>query len=145
MWIFWLITCGAFFILEMMTAGFLVFWLGIGALAAMCVSFIASSIVIQTAVFVVISTILIFLTKPLINKYVMQKETVPTNAYSIIGKNGIVSSEIKSPDGVGIVKIGGETWSAISSNGESIPKGTEVTVEKIDGVKVIVTPLHVLV
>ena len=145
MWIFWLITCGAFFIFEMMTAGFLVFWLGIGALAAMCVSFITSNIVIQTAVFVVVSTILIFLTKPLINKYIMQKETVPTNAYSIIGKNGIVSSEIKAPDGVGIVKIGGETWSAISSNGESIPKGTEVTVEKIDGVKVVVVPMHVLV
>ena len=145
MWIFWLITCGAFFIFEMMTAGFLVFWLGIGALAAMCVSFITSNIVIQTAVFVVVSTILIFLTKPLINKYIMQKETVPTNAYSIIGKNGIVSSEIKAPDGIGIVKIGGETWSAVSATGESIPKGTEVTVEKIDGVKVVVVPMHVLV
>ena len=35
MWVFWLIAAGIFFIIEMATIGFLVFWLGIGALLAM--------------------------------------------------------------------------------------------------------------
>ena len=59
MWSFWLIVAGIFFIIEMATVGFLMFWLGIGALLAMITSFLTSSIVIQTIVFVVISGILI--------------------------------------------------------------------------------------
>lgn len=47
MWIFWLIAAGIFFIGEMITVGFLIFWLGIGAVAAMCVSFVTSNIVIR--------------------------------------------------------------------------------------------------
>ena len=39
MWIFWLIAAGIFFIIEMATIGFLVFWLGIGALLAMVTAF----------------------------------------------------------------------------------------------------------
>ena len=64
MWQIWLIAAGVFLILEMFTMGFLVFWLGIGSLLAMLVSFIApSSIILQTAVFVLSSGILIFATK----------------------------------------------------------------------------------
>ena len=69
MWIFWLILSGFFFVLEMITVGFLVLWLGIGALLAMITSFITDNIFIQTLVFVVSSIILIFFTKPLIKKF----------------------------------------------------------------------------
>ena len=68
MWGVWLIAAGIFFIIEIATVGFLIFWLGIGALLAMIVSFFTSNIIIQTAVFVISSTILIFATKPLVNK-----------------------------------------------------------------------------
>jgi len=139
MWIFWLIAAGLFFTLEIITVGFFIFWLGVGALFAMVVSFITTNIVIQTAVFVLVSTILIFLTKPIVDKYISKKDTVPTNVYSIIGKKGIVISEISNLDGIGQVKINGETWSAISDSGSNISKGAEVVVNKIDGVKVIVT------
>ena len=40
MWQFWLIASGIFFIVEIITVGFLVFWLGIAALITMCVSFL---------------------------------------------------------------------------------------------------------
>lgn len=143
MWIFWLIAAGLFFIGEIATVGFLIFWLGIGALAAMCTSFFTANIVVQTAVFVVVSTVLIFLTKPLINKYISQKETVPTNAYSIIGKTGVVIKKIPGFDGVGQVKVGSEVWSAVSD--AQIDEGVDVTVQKIDGVKVVVVPSEVLV
>ena len=144
MWIYWLIAAGLFFIAEIITVGFLVFWLGIGALAAMCVSFFTSNIIIQTAVFVVVSTLLIFLTKPLVDKYISKKETVPTNAYSVIGKTGTVIAEIKGNTEVGQVKVDGEIWSAISNNSYDISKGSEVIVDKIDGVKLIVTPVKVM-
>lgn len=143
MWLFWLIAAGIFFVGEMITVGFLIFWLGIGAILAMIVSFITDNFVIQTAVFVISSIALILLTKPIINKYISQKETVPTNAYRILGKKGIVTQEIAST--VGQVKVDGEVWSAISDSDMPIAKGTEVEVLKIEGVKLIVTPCKITV
>ena len=68
MWQFWLIASGIFFVIEMITVGFLVFWLGIAALITMVVSFFTDSLIIQTAVFVISSILLIFLTKPFVQK-----------------------------------------------------------------------------
>ena len=144
MWQVWLIISGMFFILEIITVGFLVFWFGIGALFAMLVSFITNNIIIQTTVFLITSTALLFLTKPFVKK-ISHKDKVQTNAYSIIGKKGIVTREIDSKKGVGQVKIGSETWTATTSTEEIIPVGTEVEVLEINGVKAIVKPALVAV
>ncbi len=74
MWLIWLIAAGIFFIVEIATVGFLIFWLGIGSLLAMVVSFFTDNIIIQTAVFVFSSVALILATKPLISKYITRKK-----------------------------------------------------------------------
>ena len=142
MWSIWLIAAGVFFIAEIATTGFLIFWLGIGALLAMITSFIANSIIIQTIVFVVSSCILIPLTKPLADKFIAKK-TVPTNSYSLISKHGIVIVDINPIEGVGQVKVNGETWSAKTEDESIITEGTEIEVIKIDGVKLVVSPIKV--
>ncbi len=142
MWSFWLIAAGVFFVIEMATVGFLIFWLGIGALLAMITSFITNSIIIQTIVFVVSSCILIPLTKPLADKFI-GKKTVPTNSYSLINKHGIVLQDIDPIQGVGQVKVNGEIWSAKTEDESIIKKDTEIQVLKIDGVKLIVSPIKV--
>lgn len=141
MWGFWLIASGIFFILEIFTTGFLIFWLGIAGLLAMVVSFFTANIAIQTAVFVVISCALIFFTRPIINKFlkVDKTETIPTNVYRMIGKNGVVVEDINSLNFTGKVKISGELWSAISDT--DISKGTEISVIEVDGVKLKVEPV----
>lgn len=145
MWYLWLIAAGVFFIIEIATTGFLIFWLGVGALLAMCISFITESILIQTAVFVVSSVVLIPLTKLFLNKYMGNGKVVPTNAYSIIGKTGLVTSDINILESTGQVKINGEIWSAKADS--NISKGTEVEVLKIDGVKLVVKSkvLHTII
>lgn len=142
MWQMWLIASGVFFIIEIFTVGFLIFWLGVGALIAMLISFLTSNIIIQTTVFVISSGLLIFATKPLVNK-ITKKEAVPTNVYSIVGKKGIVIEDIDWSTGTGQIKSEGEVWSAKTNEQINIPKGTEVEIESIDGVKVIVKPLNV--
>ena len=138
MWIFWLIAAGIFFIIEMATIGFLVFWLGIGALLAMITSFITDSIIIQFIVFVTTSTLLLIFTRPLVNKFIKIPKEIKTNAYSIIGKKGIVISKINNVDGAGQIKIDGEVWSAKSFDEENIEKDAEVEIVEIDGVKAVV-------
>ena len=138
MWIFWLIAAGIFFIIEMATIGFLVFWLGIGALLAMVTSFLTDSILIQVIVFVITSILLLIFTRPLVNKFVKVPKEVKTNAYSIIGKKGIVISAINNIEGSGQIKIDGEVWSTKSANDDDIAKDTEVEIIEIDGVKAVV-------
>ena len=138
MWIFWLIAAGVFFIIEMATIGFLVFWLGIGALLAMVTSFVTDNIIIQSVVFLVSSTLLLVFTRPLVNKFIKVPKEVKTNAYSIIGKKGIVISKINNIEGNGQVKIDGDVWSAKSVDDTDIPKDTEIEIVEIDGVKAVV-------
>ena len=138
MWVFWLIAAGIFFIIEMATIGFLVFWLGIGAILAMVTSFITDSILIQSLVFVITSTLLLIFTRPLVDKFIKVPKEIKTNAYSIIGKKGIVISKINNIEGTGQIKIGGEVWSAKSFENEDIPENTEIEIVEIDGVKAVV-------
>lgn len=138
MWQVWIIIAGFFFILEIATTGFLVFWFGIGALIAMVASLFISNIAIQTAVFVFSSAILLFFTRPFVSKFSKKEDTVQTNAYSIIGKKGIVVKEINPISGSGQVKVGTEVWSAKSIDDRKIESGIEVEIVEIDGVKAIV-------
>lgn len=141
MWQLWLIISGVFFIIEMITVGFLVFWFGIGALLAMVVSIFTSNIIIQTTVFIISSTLLLFLTKPLVKK-ISHKDKTLTNAYSIIGKKGIVIREINSQNGIGQIKVGTEIWTAKSNTDDIVIKeGVEVDILEIDGVKAVVKPI----
>lgn len=110
----------------------------------MVISFFTNNVIIQTTVFLITSTALLFLTKPFVKKF-SNKDTIKTNAYSIIGKTGIVVKEINSKESFGQVKIGTETWSAKTNQNETIPIGSEIEVVEIDGVKVVVKPLNVAV
>ncbi len=142
MWQIWLIFAGIFIIIEFFTAGFLIFWLSIGSLFAMVTSFFTDNLVIQTAVFVIASTLLIFATKPFVKKFAKIENSIKTNVYSTVGKTGIVTKTIDSELSVGQVKIGGETWSAVSKDNIKIPEGTKVEIEEIKGVKAVVTPIQ---
>lgn len=143
MWQLWLIVAGVFFIMEMLTVGFLVFWCGVGALLAFVVSFFTDSIIIQGTVFVLSSGLLIFFTRPFVNKFA-KTDKVETNAFSIIGKTALVTEEIDSVLGIGQIKIGSEIWSAKTEDETKIPKGTQVEITSIDGVKAIVVPVKEL-
>ena len=134
MWQFWLIISGICLIIESFTLGFFVFWFSIGALLALIVSLFTTNIVIQSVVFVVSSTILLLLTKPLIKKFVKTPKTKPTNVYSIIGKEGIVLESIDNLNSTGKVKVNGELWSAISDS--NIEKGETIKVLSVNGVKI---------
>lgn len=143
MWQFWLIAAGVFLVAEIITVGFLVFWLAIGALFAMIVSFFTDSLLIQTAVFVISSVILMFATKPFVKKFAENKNSVKTNAYSIIGETAIVTKDIDSINATGQIKVDGDSWSAVGQNDINIEKGTEVQIMEIKGVKAVVTPVNV--
>lgn len=139
MWPIWLIISGIFFVAEIITTGFLVFWFGVGALFAMIVSIFCDSLFIQALVFVIVSVIFMIFTRPLVNKMISIKETMPTNIYTIIKKEGYIMEDITNPQSPGKVKINGELWSAVSE--APLKRGTKVRVLEVDGVKLKVEPI----
>ena len=144
MWQYWLIASGIFFVGEIVTVGFLLFWFGIAGLITMVVSLFTSNIIIQSVVFLVTSVILILSTKPFLKKFV-NKETIVTNANSLIGKKAIVIQEINNLQGTGQIKIGGEIWSAQNETDSVISENQEVEIIKIEGVKLIVKTIPITV
>lgn len=139
MWEFWLVVCGICLVVEILTTSFLGFWFAVGAIFALLASLFTDNIIIQASIFIISSSLLTFSTKPLVKKFLKNDEKVETNAYSIIGKTALVTQEINSTTGTGQIKVGTEIWSAKNSNNQIIPKGTEVEVTSIDGVKAIVS------
>lgn len=135
MWIVWLVLCGLFFLIEIFTISFLMFWPGVAAFVSFILACLNVSTSIQITVFCILSILLILLTKPLTNKFFKTKETT-TNANSVIGKQGIVLKVIDNLNYKGQVKVAGEIWSAVSSKDEIIPVDSKIEVEAIDGVKV---------
>ena len=134
MWKIWLIIAGIFLIIESATTGFLVFWFSVGALIALVSSFFIESIITQTSIFLVASTILIFATRKFCNKFL--NNNAPETINTIVGKIGKVTVDIDPINAVGQVKISGETWSASAET--PIAAGSEIIVEKVEGVKAIV-------
>ena len=133
MWPFWLIIAGLCLVIEIYTVGFFIFWFGVGALFALIVSLVTNNLFIQVVVFLITSSLFVISTKPLMKKFVKSEKTIPTNFFSLSGKQGIVTEKIDSTTETGQVKVRGELWSAISD--EDIEKDSKVKVLGIDGVK----------
>ena len=141
--IIWLVLMVIFLIAEASTVALVSMWFVLGALGAMIVSLLGAPAWLQILVFIVISAVMLALLRPIIKKF-MTPKIVRTNVDSVIGSTGIVMEGIDNVAATGQVKIGHMFWSARSTSGEVIPVNTVVQVDKIEGVKVFVTPAEVL-
>ena len=136
-WI-WLGAVVFFGILEAATAGLVSIWFVCGAVTALLAAFLGAALWLQIALFLVVSAVTLAATRPLVKK--MKTEAVPTNLDRAIGSAARVTEDIDNDAGTGAVYVDGKTWTARSSDGSVIPIGTRVTVERMEGVKLFVTP-----
>lgn len=134
MWIAWLIVIILLTILEVITVNLVSIWFIASAIVSLILSFIIDSFYVEFCVFVCLGLILMLLTRPYLVKK-LSKKKVPTNLDRVIGMVGIVTEEITRFK-IGEVRVDGKKWSAISD--EKIKVGEKVTIEGIDGVKLIV-------
>ena len=129
-----------FLIVEGATAGLTSIWFAIGAAAGLIASLCHAPVWLQALLFAAVSAVTLWLTRPLVKKYINGR-TEATNADRVLGMTGYVTEDIDNLTAEGAVHMGGKTWTARSVNGEKIPKGTLVRAEKIEGVKLMVTPV----
>ena len=130
----------AFLVLEGCTVAMVSLWFAIGAAAALILSLLGAAFWIQMLAFLVVSGALLALLRPMMRKYV---KVTKTNVDSVLGMEGLVTESIDNVAYQGQVKLGAMTWTARSTSGAPISVGTRVTVDKVEGVKVFVSPVRI--
>ncbi len=135
--IIWLVIFLILLVMEIVSLGLTTIWFAGGALVAFIVTLLDASIVIQVVLFVVISLILLFVTRPIAVKY-LNKGLSKTNVDEVIGKKAMVSKRIDNINATGEVVLEGEIWMARSENNDIIEEGEQVSVVAVEGIKLIV-------
>jgi membrane protein implicated in regulation of membrane protease activity len=137
-WI-WVALVIIFALIEVFTLGLTTVWFAIAALIMVFLSFLKIPLSVQILIFLAISAVLLFFTRPLaVKKFKIGKEK--TNVDSLVGKHVLVTKTISEFE-KGEVKANGLFWTARSDSNTEIVEGTKCEVLRIEGVQLIVRPL----
>ena len=136
--IIWLIVLVVCLVVEISTLGLTSIWFAGGALLAMLIAMIGGPLWLQVLIFLVTSVVWLIFTRPIAKKY-FNKNREKTNVNSKIGKQAIVTVTIDNLKGEGEIVTEGMEWTARSLDASVIEEGSIVIIEKIEGVKAIVS------
>ena len=140
--ILWLVLLVLFAIVEASTVTMVSIWFAAGSLAALVVALLGGMFWLQIALFLAVSAVFLALLRPLAKKHFNPRIT-STNVDAMIGKVCMVTIPIDNLSSTGQIKVGDVEWTARSQSGEKIPAGIQVKVDRVEGVKVYVTPVTV--
>ncbi len=136
-----LIVWGAVLILtiaaEIITTQMISIWFSCASLASLVLACFNAPRWAQFCVFVAMTALLLILTRPIVKK--LKKQYVRTNVDMNIGRTAVVTEDIRNELSSGRAEIGGVSWKAVSLNGEVIEKDEIVTIQDIDGAKLVVS------
>lgn len=134
---FWIVAVAVFSLVEALTSGLVSIWFAIGSLAGLFASYLTDSYLIQGIVFCVVSAVsFILLRKQALST--IAKSKIQTDIGRLIGKQILITQTVDNINNTGLAKINDVEWKVKSATGDIINAGETVTVEKIDGVKLIV-------
>ena len=142
--IIWFVLLIVFVLAEAATVTVVSLWFAAGALAALVVSMLSGPVWLQVLVFAVFSVVLLWMLRPIIRKHFNPKLT-RTNDDAVIGREATTMVAINNRMAQGKVMLDGMEWSARSTTGEEISENTVVRVDRVEGVKLFVTPVKVRV
>lgn len=140
--IIWLALMVVFLIVEASTVVMVSLWFAAGSMAALLVSLLGAPIWLQVALFLAVSGVLLASLRPMVRKHFTPR-LQRTNVDAIVGSQGYVTADIDNVAATGSVRLGAMEWTARSTTGAPVSKGTLVKVDKIEGVKAFVTAVEV--
>lgn len=135
----WIAVIIAAIAVEAATAQLVSIWFAGGGLIGLIAHFLHAPFWVQVIAAAVATLILLLATRPLVRRFLRGKET-RTNADRVVGRTAVVTEPINNVLAKGRVSVLGNDWTARSLDGGTIPAGTQVRVERIEGVKLLVTP-----
>ena len=132
--IFWLALFVILLIIEIITVGLTTIWFAGGSMA------VGGPVWLQVILFLVVSFVLLFFTRPWAVKYLNPHKT-RTNYEDAIGKTVRVTMKIDNIEETGTAVLNGQEWTARSNDDAvTIEADTTAEVVAISGVKLIVKP-----
>lgn len=137
---FWLVAIILLALIEIATTQLVAIWMAAGALGALVACSLGAPLLTQFLIFIALSIALLIPTRPLVRRFIRVRQE-KTNADRLIGVEAEVTERISNSDSTGAVRISGITWTARTTDGAVAEAGDRVKVERIEGVKLIVTKL----
>ena len=134
----WIIALIVFVIAEAVTYQLVTIWFAIGALGALACSVAGTSVPTQVTVFLVLSVASLLFLRPVSKKYLKNK-TEKTNVDSLVGMDVLITEDVNNVIGTGKGKLCGMEWTVRGADNSQISAGETAVVEKIEGVKLIVS------
>lgn len=137
-YILWAAAIVIFAVLEAVTVQLVSIWFVAGSIAALIAALCGANFLTQILIFTAVTLLALVITRPIVKKYLKPK-VQSTNADRCIGEEAVVTEKIDNMAGTGFVKVSSNVWTARSAGGETYEAGEIVTVERIEGVKLIVS------
>ncbi len=138
-WHIWILLGIAFLVIEVITAEFLLGTFAVGSFGGSLAAYLGGSLPWQLTGFILVAMIAFFTIRPLLVQQLKRSSDFRgTNVDALMGSTGRVLEEIDGDKGTGQVQIQGQTWRALSIDGEPIAEDSRVEVLDIRGIKLVV-------
>ncbi len=138
-WALWLLVFLVLAVIEMLTLDLFFIMMSAGALASMISYFGGAPLWLQIVIFCVVALAMIVFVRPIALNHLRKGPAEQrTNVDRLIGHAAVVVEPVTA--NAGLVKIGGDTWTARTRTGAALSTGQAVQVTAIEGATAIVTP-----
>jgi len=135
-WILWIVLGVVLIIAEIFTFGFVLFWFGIGALAAALAGWLGFGFGIQFLIFAVVSVALTVMSRTIFANYYSHTDenALKMGMDALPGQIGTVTQASKGALQEGAVKVYGSTWTAFPIDSSTpLIEGEKVEVVRVQG------------
>ncbi|ALE92146.1 hypothetical protein AOC05_07045 [Arthrobacter alpinus] len=137
-WIIWLTVFLLLAVAEMLTLNLYFILMSVGALASLVAFLFGAPLWLQIVIFCVVALATTVLIRPLALAHLRRGPADQlSNVDRLIGHHAVVLEPVSTNSG--LVKIGGDVWTARIRDGKEIPMGAEVEVAAIDGATAIIS------
>ena len=139
-WIIWLIIAVVMLLVELLGPNLISIWFCVAALIMAPISLLNLPIWLQCVIFMILSIAFMFVLRKLYVTKIKPKNKLKDNLEDkIINETAVVTKTIDNSKNEGQVIVSGMYWQAISSDGSIINVGDNVSIDKIENMKLFVT------
>ena len=138
-WIAWLAVGVLFLIVELLTTALVSIWFVPSAIITCLLSFIVDSLLIQIAIFIVLSAIFMVVCRKIYNKHIKKPVDDVDQNEKLLGKSATVTEDTNGI--TGRILVGDVYWRAVSENGDIIQKGETVKIKGVNGTTLVINKL----
>ena len=139
--LFWIGLAVFALITEAFTTQLISIWFSVGAVGGAISCIFTDNMAIQVSVFIVVTAVSLALTRPIVKKVRQKNSLVKMNLDRAIGREAVLTKDI-TKDREGELKVLGDYWLAVSSDGREIKSGTRVRVLSINSAKLVVEEIN---